>query len=589
MKKETSFKIIAMLLPILLVILLELILRLFNLFPQIPLFIEDKKQNLVTVNSQIGERYFDKRKVPVPNLYPQTFSYEKSSDTYRIFCLGGSTTAGFPYEMTVPFPQQLKFMLTEKHPEKNFEVINIGLSAINSFTVLDWLPEILEHDPDLVLIYMGHNEFYGAYGTGSNISVGNNGTFSRFMLNMQKVRIFQAVKSLVNSLTPQQPVVTDATLMEKITDNRNIPPDSELRQITYQNYADNLDIILKKLGKKKIPVIMSNLVSNLKDQPPLGQNSESFRKSKTLDEFILAKDLDEIPFRAPSSINTIIAKKTNEHDVIFVDMFQKFNDKTLGGIPGNNLFCDHLHPNPVGYYLMATQFLNRIFEADILSGNASENAELTPKFVTQLDWEIGGLRVFKLEQKWPFYSQETQYPGRIKPTRKPVVEIAEDFLFDHHIWGKAHSDMAEYYENENAYDLACKEYQAILAMFPEKLDYYLKLMNSAQKARDWKLLEQTGQKALALTSVQGMLYYNIALAQRNQGKLRRAFDNVQKALNSGDLTHEQLGYVFYLKALILTDIKEYAEARKILEVIIEEAPDFDAAKKLLKEINNKQK
>src|SRR6056297_452172 len=134
MKKDTSFKIIAVFLPILLVIFLEFIFRLFNLFPQIPLFNEDEEQNLVTVNFRIGERYFNKRKVPVPNLYPQTFDYKKETGTFRIFCLGGSTTAGFPYEMTVPFPQQLKFMLQENLPGKHFEVINLGLSAINSFT-----------------------------------------------------------------------------------------------------------------------------------------------------------------------------------------------------------------------------------------------------------------------------------------------------------------------------------------------------------------------------------------------------------------------------------------------------------------------
>ncbi len=604
MKKETKFKILAVLLPFLLLIFLELVFRIFNLFPQVPLFIEDEEQNLVMINSRIGERYFDKRKVPVPNLYPQTFTYEKSPKTFRIFCLGGSTTAGFPYEMTVPFPQQLKFMLQENQPDKNFEVINLGLSAINSFTVLDWLPEILGHDPDLVLIYMGHNEFYGAYGTGSNISLGNNGGFSRFMLKMQKVRIFQAMKTLVNSFAPQQPAVTDATLMEKITDSRNIPPDSELRQITYQNYADNLDIILKKLDKQNIPVIMSNLVSNLGDQPPLGKEGRLADESMTAldyyqkgitekdsmaayEYFVKARNRDEIPFRAPSEINSVIKNKSKEFDVGIIDMQNAFRNNSNEAIPGDKLFCDHLHPNPVGYYLMATQFLKKIYEKDMLDKKSSVDDELTPKYVTQLDWEIGGLRVFKLEQKWPFFSQETDYSGRSDPNRNPAVKIAEDFLFNHHIWGKAHSDMADHYIDVDNHQRACREFQAILAMFPEKLPYYRKLVDCAKEIKSWQIVERYSEKALIRTDVKGKFYYDLAVAQYRTGKSDIAMKNFQKALQTQQLDRQEIAFTHFYQALILAEKEQYEAAYDMLEVVILEMPGLQTAKKFLGEIEKK--
>lgn len=604
-QKQRIFKLIAILLPFIFLIIIELFLKLFNLFPQTPLFIEDENQNIITINSTVGERYFNKKKLSVPNLYPQIFAAKKGANTFRIFCLGGSTTAGFPYEMTVPFPQQLKFMLQNDYPDKQFEVINLGLSAINSFTVLDWIPEIIKYDPDLVLIYVGHNEFYGAFGTCSVVSLGNNGALSRFMLKMQKIRIFQALKTLANFFTSDISSNMNVTLMEKIVDDRSVPPDSKLHADTYENYSENLDIIFRKLTKKKIPVIMSNLVSNLKDQAPLGKNgkysnenlvAQDFYKNgltelsendsvNALHSFVDALNRDEIPFRAPEKINSIIEGKVKLYKLNFVDMLKAFKENSSNGIPGDNLFCDHLHPNPVGYHLMAKQFCEKIYSMNFFPTHKSKIELKVPLFVTQLDWEIGGLRVFKLEQKWPFFSDKRQYSGLIDPDRKPVVEIAENFLFNHHIWGKAHSDMANYYENKQAYRLACNEYKAILAVYPKKLDYYLKLLVCAQKANNWQLMEKTGQQALALTSVKGMLYYRIAFAQRNQGDLKTAFKNINKSLSSGDLTHEQLGYTFYLKALILTDIKEYKEARKILEVIIDEAPGFKAARELLDKIN----
>lgn len=92
-------------------------------------------------------------------------------------------------------------MLTAAYPERSFEVINLGLSAINSFTVLDWIPEVIEQDPDLLIIYMGHNEFYGAYGTGATISLGNSGGITRFILSLQRFHLVQLLNSIRNQLT----------------------------------------------------------------------------------------------------------------------------------------------------------------------------------------------------------------------------------------------------------------------------------------------------------------------------------------------------------------------------------------------------
>lgn len=578
----------ALLLPLVFLVILELVLRLANLFPRPPLFLENKEDNLVTINSDIGERYFNKKSVPVPNLYPQTFTLKKNQSTFRIFCLGGSTTAGFPYEMTVPFPQQLKFMLEDNYPDFQFEVINLGLSAVNSFTVWDWMPEVIRYDPDLVLIYMGHNEFYGALGAASSISIGKNGGFSRFMLKLQKIRLVNGMTSLARAFQPDRISSMDITLMEKIVREKNIALNSKIRARTYRNFEINLELILEKLAKNHIPVVMGNLVCNLKDQPPLDQKTALFEAAtaagspESLSIFIEARDKDEVPFRAPSRINEIITDVSRQKGVPLTDIFSAFARNSQYGIPGDTLFCDHLHPNPRGYHLMAGEFFQAL--QPFLPENVNINLSKKPKYVTQLDWEIGGLRVFKLEKKWPFYNQEKKYQGSFGPGHEKLIEIAEDFLVNHHIWGKAHSDLAAYYESINEHDAACREYEAIVAMYPEKLDYHLKLIDAAKRAKGWSVMEKTATRALALTSVKGMLFYNIALAQRNMGRFEDAYHNLEKSLGTRQLSHDQLAYVFYLKALVLTDIREYEEAVKILNVILEEAPDFEAARLLKEEI-----
>jgi len=64
----------------------------------------------------------------------------------------------------------LKHRLSHTFPNKNIEVINTGITAVNSYTLWDLTDDIIEQKPDLVIIYAGHNEYYGALGVGSIIT-----------------------------------------------------------------------------------------------------------------------------------------------------------------------------------------------------------------------------------------------------------------------------------------------------------------------------------------------------------------------------------------------------------------------------------
>ena len=259
-------------------------------------------------------------------MYPQKFSAIKSKNTFRIFCLGGSTTAGFPYEMNVPYPQQLKFILEDNFPEKKIEIINLGLSAINSFTILDWIPQIINHEPDLIIIYMGHNEYYGAYGVGSKISFTNNGLLVRFALKLKNLHSFLMLEKILSFSIAKIENKSNGTLMEQISNKKEIPIDSKLRQKVYNNFDKNLEIILNDITNNNIPVIISTLTSNILDQAPFGKNgtddSESMESIEFYNEGIdffanqnydsskiclnKARDLDEIPFRADKNCCPII-------------------------------------------------------------------------------------------------------------------------------------------------------------------------------------------------------------------------------------------------------------------------------------------
>jgi len=87
-------------------------------------------------------------------------SKEKPDETYRIFVVGGSTTfsiRSLTDHHTIPGYLQQKF--DESSLDKKIEVINAGISAITSTDELHLVTtKIIEFEPNLVIIYDGHND-----------------------------------------------------------------------------------------------------------------------------------------------------------------------------------------------------------------------------------------------------------------------------------------------------------------------------------------------------------------------------------------------------------------------------------------------
>jgi tetratricopeptide (TPR) repeat protein len=89
----------------------------------------------------------------------QSFPREKAPGTFRIFCLGGSTTYGRPYNDTSSFSGWLRELLPAADRNKKWEVINAGGISYASYRVAHLMEELVHYQPDLFIIYSGHNEF----------------------------------------------------------------------------------------------------------------------------------------------------------------------------------------------------------------------------------------------------------------------------------------------------------------------------------------------------------------------------------------------------------------------------------------------
>jgi tetratricopeptide (TPR) repeat protein len=89
----------------------------------------------------------------------QSFAADKPADGYRVFALGGSTTAGRPYDDRVAFARWLELYLEDAEPSRSWEVVNAGAISYASYRVALLMKELVRYEPDLFVVYTGHNEF----------------------------------------------------------------------------------------------------------------------------------------------------------------------------------------------------------------------------------------------------------------------------------------------------------------------------------------------------------------------------------------------------------------------------------------------
>lgn len=91
----------------------------------------------------------------------ERFEADKPDGTFRVFVLGESSAYGTPLDDNATWATQLEFLLGASQDQWRVEVINVALRAVSADIYLDVLPELHRYQPDLLVLYAGHNEYYG--------------------------------------------------------------------------------------------------------------------------------------------------------------------------------------------------------------------------------------------------------------------------------------------------------------------------------------------------------------------------------------------------------------------------------------------
>jgi len=426
------FRLGAVLTCLLLLALVELVIRLA--VPPPPVNIEDPyvsfhRLSPLFVADKTGTR-FETAGERLTAFCPQSFSAVKKPETLRIFCLGGSTVQGRPYSAETSFTTWLELNLRAALPGSDSEVINCGGISYASYRLVPIMQELLNYEPDLFIIYTGHNEFledrtYEHIKNKSRVLIRTH----RKLLNM---RIYSHAHHLLSQhmgrgipAEHSPKTILDPEVQARLDFEEGLKSyhrDQAWRKDIIEHFHHNLDTMVKISRAANVPVILVNPVSNLKDCPPFKSEhgselseeqiqqvnelrkqaaeldwSQIHEKLRLLEQsaaidsrhagllflvakcyehigrfsqakewFIKAKEEDVCPLRILESMHESIHEVAGRYKVPLVDARKLIEDRTTDGIAGSEWLLDQVHPNITGHRLIADALYEVMEENDIV-------------------------------------------------------------------------------------------------------------------------------------------------------------------------------------------------------------------------------
>lgn len=526
-RKTLLFKLVSIGLPLLLLLLVEISLQIADYGTNPDLFIEyPGDKNFLTFNPGASRKYFGNQEL-APTGNTELFKKEKEPNTLRIFILGESTTIGYPYFHNGSFHRWLQYRLMNTFPDKRFEIINLSLTAVNSYTVLGFAKGLSQYKPDAVLIYTGHNEYYGTLGVASTQNVGSSQLLVNLILSLRELRLVQWMTNAYGKIATTN-VRDSGTRMKLMVAEERIPYGSELYNRGIDQFKSNMDKTLSILNESDIPVFISNLVSNEGDMKPfisdtvnstaypvfyskyslglkaLEKNDSSLAFSllkeanKEYGEhalcnyylgqlarregdlaagkkyFSIARDLDGLRFRAPSPINTVISKLCQTYpNAHLVDTESAFRNWSQDQIIGDDLMLEHVHPNLTGYAILSNVFYEAMKAKNIFTlvyeKEMTFDQLLRSMPITSMDSLTGVCKVSMLKHSWPF--NEVLHNDTLQADTKEA-KLAWQLTLKKISWQEAMDSLYRYYIGHHELAKAEKIVEGMVLEHPTDHAYY---------------------------------------------------------------------------------------------------------------------
>lgn len=342
----------------------------------------------------------------------------KAPDTYRIFVLGSSAAMGDP-EPSFSLARTLEAMLREAYPRIRFEVINAGVTAINSHVVRGIAADCARLEPDLFIVYEGHNEVIGPFGPAGVLAPFlRSETAIRLLVWLKSLRLSQLVAALGRSASGTPGTPEEWGGMQMFLDQQ-IPHGDPRLDFVRAHFRANLISIAESAHDAGARTLLCTVLTNQRDFAPFlsrhrsglstddlarwnehlrtAQSAErsgdlaaaesAYRAALTIDDehaelvFRLGRlllragrrveaqsflqralALDTLRFRADHTLNRVVRdlRGAGVPGLEVVDLATSLAARSEAGIPGNEFLYEHVHLTLRGTYEAARDLFTHV-------------------------------------------------------------------------------------------------------------------------------------------------------------------------------------------------------------------------------------
>jgi len=574
----------------------------------IPLFVEqpqDEGEPLM-VTAKNKRTYFNHQK----------FSRQKAPGVFRIFCVGGSTTYGRPYEDLTSFSGWLRELLPVADPSQKWEVINAGGISYASYRVCGVIEELIEYEPDLFIIYSGHNEFLERRTYSDMFETPKTWTAAQQLVN--RTRTFSALKKILKRPQTSQ----DSTILESevntILDHSFGPEDytrdDTLRGQVIDHYRFNLGRMIDMASSVNAGAVLVVPASNLKNCSPFKserrsgmdqaesqqveslvtharelQEAGKFEEAlPALDEareiddryadveylrglilyelgdyeqakasLIRAMDEDVCPLRQLTAMRTVLSEVAAEREVPLFDFSASIENRAPNGIPGEEIFLDHVHLTIAGYKRLALDLVDSMSQQGIvrIAEGWDEGAveRIAQKIMSQVDVQAQGKALKNLAKVLDWAGKKDE-SGKLVAKAQQILgddpgvyflqgtaadasnSLDEAIEFyrktvrlqpDHK---RAHNNLGVDLHLQGNYEEAAHHFGEAKRIDPEYVDAYNNLGNTLRKLKRTDEAVEHYEKALQLQPDYARAHNNLANTLRRLERYDEALVHYEQAV-----------------------------------------------------------
>lgn len=348
-----------------------------------------------------------------------SFPVRKRRGVFRVFVTGESFVRGGHHIPTGTTPvgygtitDWMQELLEMRYPSVTFEVVNAGANGQNSGRVAAVVGELVNADPDLIIVAMGNNE--GA---------------------PPVTAVSQELNDWILYRLVKKTVLPEPTRAERPA----FQPQERSAAALVAQFQGNLDAIVTAAAAKGVKVALATLPLNLLEvgrslsreelaqisaEPGCAEVESLARQRRCTDalgsaggaqscsrpfyvamraaqcmqatgDYDSARELYKLAVeveprgRTRPSYNEAIRETARAHGLMLVDLEQGMEQRSANGLPGDRYFIDRVHLTCMGYLPIARDLVDGIVAAGMIAGGFGEPREspTAAELLNQYPWD----------------------------------------------------------------------------------------------------------------------------------------------------------------------------------------------------------